>query len=146
VDAGDAWSAWGDAGPDQTPPFSIQNVPIATQDVMPLPADDVSTAGQPPRRWRHRVLRPYGQRDTASRGGPAGRAPADRSRVRDSGFFHRCTAGRDTPNRCATSTTGTPARTSNTAWYRCSMRLRPTNTRPRILPHAARAVESPPMS
>src|SRR4051794_29762164 len=47
-------------------------------------------------------------------------------------FTHRCTACRKTPNRRATSTTGTPAWTSRTP-YRCSMRLRSTNTRPRIL-------------
>src|SRR5690348_17092523 len=52
--------------------------------------------------------------------GPAGR-PAHQRR-------HRCTACRETPNRSATSVTGTPAWTSNTARYRCSVMVNSTTS------------------
>jgi hypothetical protein len=43
--------------------------------------------------------------------------------------IHPCTACRDTPNRPATSITGTPACTSSTARYRCSVMVNSISTR-----------------
>ena len=45
-----------------------------------------------------------------------------------------------------TSTIGTPVWISRTAWYRCSMRLRSTYTRPRISRFVPRMVEPSLMS
>src|SRR5258708_31774917 len=47
----------------------------------------------------------------------------------------RCTACLDTPNRSATSITGTPACTSSTARYRCSVTVNSTNTRQSVTHH-----------